>query len=48
MDIDKVTWNSQTSRIRNASTRNRIVSQKAIRLRDELYEQLCIPAEFRL
>ena len=48
MDIDRVTWDSQTSRIRNASARSRIVSQKAIRLRDELYEQLGIPAEFRL
>ena len=38
--IDKATWDSQTSRIRNASTGGRIVSQKALQLRDGLYEQL--------
>ena len=46
--IDKATWDSQTSRIRNASAGDRIVSQKALQLRDELYEQLGIPSEFRL
>ena len=46
--IDKATWDSQTSRIRNASARDRNVSQKALQLRDELYEQLGIPSEFRL
>ena len=48
MRIDKATWDSQTSRIRNASAGGRTVSQKALKLRDELYEQLCIPAEYRL
>lgn len=48
INIDKATWDSQTSRIRNASAGDRIVSQKAIQLRDELYEQLGIPSEFRL
>ena len=46
--IDKATWDSQTSRIRNASAGGRIVSLKALQLRDELYEQLGIPSEFRL
>ena len=46
--IDRTTWESQTSRIRNASPGSRIVSQKALQLRDELYEQLGIPSEFRL
>ena len=46
--IDKATWDSQTSRIRNASVGGRTVSQKALRLRDELYEQLCIPTEYRI
>lgn len=46
--IDKTTWNSQTSRIRNADADGRIVSQKALQLRDELYELLGIPSEFRL
>ena len=46
--IDKATWDSQTSRIRNASASDRNVSQKALQLRDELYEQLGIPSEFRL
>lgn len=45
--IDKATWDSQTSRIRNASAGGRIVSLKALQLRDELYEQLGIPSEFR-
>ena len=48
ISIDKATWASQTSRIRNASKRDRTVSQKALQLRDELYEQLGIPSEFRL
>ena len=48
INIDKATWDSQTSRIRNASAGNRVVSQKALQLRDELYEQLGIPSEFRL
>ena len=48
MRIDRATWDSQTSRIRNASEGGRIVSQKALQLRDELYEQLGIPSEFRL
>ena len=48
ISIDKATWDSQTSRIRNASTRDKTVSQKALQLRDELYEQLGIPSEFRL
>ena len=48
INIDKATWDSQTSRIRNASAGDRIVSQKALQLRDELYEQLGIPSEFRL
>lgn len=48
ISIDKATWDSQTSRIRNASSGGRIVSQKALRLRDELYERLGIPSEFRL
>ncbi|MGM9784075.1 MAG: hypothetical protein ACI3ZI_03290 [Candidatus Cryptobacteroides sp.] len=46
--IDKATWDSQTSRIRNASAGGRTVSLKALQLRDELYEQLGIPSEFRL
>ena len=46
--IDKATWDSQTSLIRNASAGGRIVSLKALQLRDELYEQLGIPSEFRL
>ena len=46
--IDKATWDSQTSRIRNASAGGRTVSQKALQLRDELYELLGIPSEFRL
>ena len=46
--IDKATWDLQTSRIRNASAGGRIVSLKALQLRDELYEQLGIPSEFRL
>ena len=46
--IDKATWDSQTSRIRNASAGGRIVSLKALQLRDERYEQLGIPSEFRL
>ena len=46
--IDKATWDSQTSRIRNASAGGRIVSLKALQLRDELYEQLGIPSKFRL
>lgn len=46
--IDKATWDSQTSRIRNASADGRIVSQKALQLRDELYELFGIPSEFRL
>ena len=46
--IDKTTWDSQTSRIRNASASDRIVSLRALQLRDELYEQLGIPSEFRL
>lgn len=46
--IDKATWDSQTSRIRNASAGGRTVSHKALQLRDELYEQLGIPSEFRL
>ncbi|MGM9740568.1 MAG: hypothetical protein ACI3ZP_08200 [Candidatus Cryptobacteroides sp.] len=46
--IDKATWDSQTSRIRNAPSGGRTVSQKALRLRDELYERLGIPSEFRL
>lgn len=46
--IDKATWDSQTSRIRNASAGGRIVSQKALQLRGELYERLGIPSEFRL
>lgn len=46
--IDKATWDSQTSRIRNASAGDRIVSQKALQLRDELYELFGIPSEFRL
>ena len=46
--IDKATWDSQTSRIRNATSGGRTVRQKALRLRDELYEQLGIPSEFRL
>ena len=48
ISIDRATWDSQTSRIRNASSGGRIVSQKALRLRDELYERLGIPSEFRL
>ena len=48
INIDKATWDSQTSRIRNASAGNRVVSQKALQLRDELYEQLGIPSESRL
>lgn len=46
--IDRATWNSQTSRIRNASAGGGVVSQKALQLRDELYGQLGIPSEFRL
>lgn len=48
ISIDKATWDSQTSRIRNASAGGRTVSLKALQLRDELYEQLGIPSEFRL
>ena len=46
--IDSVTWDTQTSRIRNATGRNRNVSCRALQLRDELYEQLGIPIEHRL
>lgn len=46
--IDAATWDTQTSRIRNATGRKRNVSSRAIKLRDELYEQLGIPPEHRL
>ena len=46
--IDSVTWNTQTSRIRNATERKGNVSRRALKLRDELYDQLGIPLKHRL
>lgn len=46
--IDSATWDTQTSRIRNAKECNGCVSSKALNLRNELYEQLGIPIEHRL
>lgn len=46
--IDSATWDTQTSRIRNATGHKRNVSSRALQLRDELYEQLGIPIEHRM
>ena len=46
--IDAATWDTQTSRIRNATSCTRTVSSRAIQLRDALYDQLDIPPEHRL
>ena len=48
LGIDRITWDTQTSRIRNASAGKGSVSARALNLRDELYDQLSIPKEHRL
>ena len=46
--IDSATWDTQTSRIRNATACAGTVSSRAVQLRDALYDQLGIPPEHRL
>ena len=48
LGIDRITWDTQTSRIRNASSGKGPVSAKALNLRNELYDQLAVPEEHRL
>ena len=48
LGIDKATWDTQTSRIRNAVARTGTVSERALNLRRNLYEQLSVPEEHRL
>ena len=48
LGIDRITWDTQTSRIRNASSGKGSVSAKALNLRDELYDRLAVPEEHRL
>ena len=48
LGIDRITWDTQTSRIRNATSGKGPVSARALNLRDELYDQLAVPKEHRL
>lgn len=48
LGIDSVTWNTQSSRIRHASPKNKTVSRKTLNLREDLYDLLNIPEEHRL